>query len=77
MLKATKQEKRRWTRWLGRPSSVRNKISLEFEMSGGVNNEDLCLMLELADAVALAARQTHDVGAVRLLSMKFDGEEVL
>ena len=72
LAKATKEEVRRFTRWLYASSNPKHslpkekfKISLEFEVAGA-RPDDLVLLIELCDAVALAATETHDVPAIRL-----------
>jgi len=72
----TLAERKRFTRWLGRPRKNRVDIQFQFEFSG-IREDDLVLLLDLADAIAHTAMEGHDVPAVRLREILVNGMEVL
>lgn len=73
---ATGPEYKRFVSWSGTPRRKRFKFQIEFEASG-VDPNDMVLALELVDAVKRAARETHDVPAIRLVSYCSDGMRLI
>ena len=75
----TARERRRFTRWLGQTRAQRSKKRVQvcwtFELAGGdVRPDDIILFTELADKIATAALDEHDIGAIRLRRIVANGE---
>ena len=72
----SKSERKRFTRWLNKPSGKRVRYSFEFEACG-VLAGDAALTLELIDAISRFTMEMHDVPAMRLRSARINGRRVI
>ena len=72
----TPAERKRFTRWLHRPSGKRTSVQFNFEVCFGNADQSLAL-LDTCDAIALHLIGVQDAKAVKLIAVHTDEGQII